>query len=42
MDDESLLVVGWQEDDTVAIGVLPPGSQFTPVPYYDGEVVTLH
>jgi hypothetical protein len=42
MGDESLLVVGWQDDDTVVIGVLPPGTQFTSVPYYDGEVVTLH
>ncbi len=42
MDDQSILIVGWQDEETVVVGVMPPGAQFTPLPYYDGNVVTLH
>ena len=42
MDDQSALVVGWQDEETLVVGVLPPGAQFTPLPYHDGNVVTLH
>ena len=42
MDDQSILIVGWQDEETVVASVLPPGAEFTPAPYYDGEVVTLH
>ena len=42
MDDQSILVVGWQDEDTVVVGVLPQGSEFAPQPYHDGKVVSLH
>ena len=42
MDDQSALVVGWQDEETLVVGVLPPGAQFAPLPYYDGSVITLH
>lgn len=42
MDDQSILFVGWKDDETVMIGVLAAGSVFTPVPFYDGMVRSLH
>jgi hypothetical protein len=36
MDDQSILIVGWQDDETLMIGVLPVGAELTPLPYYDG------
>ncbi len=42
MDDQSILIVGWQDEETVVAGVLPPGAEFTPAPYYDDAAHTLH
>lgn len=40
--DDSLLIVGWKSHDEIAIGVLPPGTPFTPTAYSDGKAHTIH
>lgn len=42
MPDESFLVVGWASEDEVIVGVLPPGSEFKPLPFADGKIQTIH
>jgi hypothetical protein len=42
MPDTSVLVVGWKSEDEIAVGVLAPGATFTPVPYANGQIQTLH
>ena len=42
MDDSSIVIVGWQTQDTVAIAVLPPDAIFTPLPFDDGGTIRLH
>ncbi len=42
MDDDSILVVGWESEEEVAVGVLPPDAQFTALPFYEGKVTTVH
>ena len=40
--DDSLLIVGWKAEDEIAIGVLPPGTPFTPTAYFDNTAHTIH
>ena len=46
MSDDSILIVGFQGDSeeemSVLVGVLSPGSEFVPTPYTEAGIQTLH
>ena len=42
MDDDSILIVGWQSEDKITLAALPTDAEFIPTPYYEGMVRTLH
>lgn len=42
MADHSILLMGWESEEELVVGVLPPESCFTPAAYNDGKFLTLH
>lgn len=42
LTDGSFLVVGWASEEEIVVGVLPPGSEFKPLPFIDGKIQSIH
>lgn len=42
LDDQSILIMGWKDDETMVLGVLPAGAELIPIPYYGAGLHPLH